>query len=84
MATGTPDSKPTNAKDDQFYVILDVKDPTNPREAGRWWFPGTQEGDGVAPPARHPDFDTGHSLHNANVYPERPDRATALGRIRAW
>ena len=70
LATGTPDSQPTNPRDDQFYVILDVKAPANPKEAGRWWFPGTQEGDGSEPPARHPNFDTGHSMHNANVYPE--------------
>jgi len=75
LSTGTPDSRPTNPKDDQFYVILDVKDPTKPTEAGRWWFPGTQEGDDAPPPARHPQFDAGHSLHNANVYPQRPDRA---------
>lgn len=75
LATGTPDSRPTNPKDDQFYVILDVKDPTRPTEAGRWWFPGTQEGDSAPPLARHPQFDAGHSLHNANVYPQRLDRA---------
>jgi hypothetical protein len=75
LATGTPDSNPVNAKDDQFYVILDVKDPSNPKEAGRWWFPGTQVGDQAPPPPRHPRFDMGHSVHNANVYPERLDRA---------
>lgn len=75
LSTGTPDSRPTNPKDDQFYVILDVKDPTRPTEAGRWWFPGTQEGDSAPPLARHPQFDAGHSLHNANVYPQRLDRA---------
>ena len=75
LATGTPDSRPTNDRDDQFYVIVDVKDPTKPTEAGRWWFPGTQDGDDAPPPARHPQFDAGHSLHNANVYPQRPDRA---------
>lgn len=75
LATGTPDSRPTNPRDDQFYVILDVKDPARPTEAGRWWYPGTQGGDGAAPPARHPQFDAGHSLHNANVYPQRPHRA---------
>jgi hypothetical protein len=75
LATGTPDSKLTNPRDDQFYVILDVKDPTRPTEAGRWWVPGTQEGDSAPAPARHPEFDMGHSLHNANVYPQRPDRA---------
>lgn len=75
LATGTPDVNPRNPKDDQFYVILDVKDPTRPVEAGRWWVPGTQEGDAPPEPARHPTFDVGHGVHNANVYAERPDRA---------
>ena len=75
LATGTPDSRPTDPKDDQFYVIMDVKDPSNPREAGRWWLPGTQEGDDAPLPARHPQLDVGHSVHNTNVYPNRPDRA---------
>ena len=75
LATGTPDSSPTDLKDDQYYVIMDVKDPANPKEAGRWWLPGTQEGDDAPPPARHPQFDVGHSVHNTNVYPNRPDRA---------
>ena len=75
LSSGAPDSRPTNPKDDQFYLILDVKDPTKPTEAGRWWFPGTQEGDDSLTPARHHQFDAGHSLHNANVYPQRPDRA---------
>ena len=75
LATGTPDGKSRNPKDDQFYVILDVRDPTHPVEAGRWWVPGTQDGDAESEPARHPNFDVGHSLHNANVYAERPDRA---------
>ena len=75
LSSGAPDSRPTNPKDDQFYLILDVKDPTKPTEAGRWWFPGTREGDDAPMPARHPQFDAGHRLHNANVYPERLDRA---------
>ncbi len=75
LSTGAADFQPRNQKDDQFYMIVDVKDPTNPREAGRWWFPGTREGDAEPMPARHPQFDAGHRLHNGNVYPERPDRA---------
>ena len=75
LATGTPDSRPTDPKDDQFYVIMDVSNPSNPREAGRWWLPGTQEGDDAPPPDRHPYLDVGHSVHNTNVYPNRPDRA---------
>src|SRR5205807_5051995 len=57
-------------------VILDLSAPARPVEVGRWWLPGTQEGDGAEPPARHePRFDHGFRSHNVNVYPERPDRA---------
>ena len=75
LSTGAADFQPRDQKDDQFYMIVDVGDPTNPVEAGRWWFPGVREGDDAPPVARHPQFDSGHRLHNANVYPERPDRA---------
>lgn len=75
LSTGAADFQPRNPKDDQFYMIVDVSDPTRPQEAGRWWFPGTREGDDEPMPARHPQFDAGHRLHNGNVYPERPDRA---------
>lgn len=75
LSTGAADFQPRNQKDDQFYMIVDVSDPTRPQEAGRWWFPGTREGDDEPMPARHPQFDAGHRLHNGNVYPERPDRA---------
>ena len=75
LSTGAADFQPRDQKDDQFYMIVDVSDPTSPQEAGRWWFPGTREGDSDPMPARHPQFDAGHRLHNGNVYPERPDRA---------
>ena len=75
LSTGAADFQPRNQKDDQFYMIMDVKDPTHPVEAGRWWVPGTREGDDAPPVRRHPQFDSGHRLHNANVYPQRPDRA---------
>ena len=75
LSTGAADFQPRDQKDDQFYMIVDVSDPTNPVEVGRWWFPGTREGDDAPPVTRHPQFDSGHRLHNANVYPERPDRA---------
>ncbi len=61
-------------KDDQFYTIVDVRNPTKPVEAGRWWLPGTRQGDEVFPPARH-KLDAGFRTHNTNVYPQRPDRA---------
>ena len=48
------DFKPTHPLDDQFYRIFDVRNPSKPVEVGRWWLPGTREGDNAPPPARHP------------------------------
>jgi len=42
---------------------------------GRWWLPGTQQGDGSPPPVRHEAFDAGFRAHNVNVCAGRPDRA---------
>lgn len=76
IAGGAPDFEPRNPLDDQFYRIIDVRNPSRPVEAGRWWYPGTRVGDEApAPPRLPPQFDTGFRLHNANVFPERPDRA---------
>jgi hypothetical protein len=33
----------------QILVILDVSDPKNPKEAGRWWLPGQKEGEPPLP-----------------------------------
>jgi hypothetical protein len=74
-ASGAPDFKPRNSRDDQFYRIVDIRRPSKPVEAGRWWLPGTRDGDADPPPPRHPRFDTGYRAHNTNVYPKRPDRA---------
>jgi hypothetical protein len=75
LSTGTPDSRPTHPLDDQFPVIVDLSRPDQPAEAGRWWLPGTQAGDGCPSPVRHERFDAGFRAHNINVYPHRPDRA---------
>ena len=76
MASGAADFKPTHRNDDQFYRIVDVRDVTRPMEVGRWWLPGTREGDAEPPPQRlDPRFDSGFRAHNTNVYPQRPDRA---------
>jgi hypothetical protein len=75
VASGAPDFTPRNRKDDQFYRIIDVRTPTRPSEVGRWWLPGTRDGDPEPPPVRHPKFDAGFRAHNTNVYPRRPDRA---------
>lgn len=75
LSTGMPDFVPTDPKDAQFPVIVDVRDPQKPREVGRWWLPGTHQGDRQPPPERHAQWDFGFWSHNINVYPQRPDRA---------
>jgi hypothetical protein len=76
MSAGAPDFQARNPKDDQFYRIVDVRNPSKPAELGRWWLPGTREGDDAPPPQRlERRFDMGFRAHNTNVYPERPDRA---------
>lgn len=75
LATGMPDFSPAHELDDQIVVIVDVRNPADPTEVGRWWLPGTSTLDGVAPRERLLDLDTGNRPHNINVYPERPDRA---------
>ena len=74
-AAGAPDFTPRNQLDDQVFRLIDVRDPARPEEVGRWWFPGTREGDAEPPVPRLPRFDSGWRAHNTNVYPERPDRA---------
>jgi hypothetical protein len=82
IASGAADFQPRNPKDDQCYRIVDVRQPSRPVEVGRWWLPGTREGDPEPAPARHPTFDSGFRAHNTNVYPQRPDRCY-LGYIDA-
>src|SRR5207237_10212251 len=33
----------------QFLVIVDLSEPSRPREVGRWWFPGQNTGAGEKP-----------------------------------
>lgn len=75
LSGGAPDFTPRHPKDDQFYRIVDVRQPSKPVEVGRWWLPGTRDGDAAPPPVRHRMFDSGFRAHNTNVYPRRPDRA---------
>ncbi len=77
LSSGTRDSDPSNAKDDQFYLVVDLRDPRAPKEVARWWLPGTQKKDDCLPaclPNRHP-IDDGYRAHTVEVYPERTDRA---------
>jgi hypothetical protein len=76
MSAGAADFQPRNQKDDQFYRIVDVRNASKPFEIGRWWLPGTREGDDAPPPQRlERKFDKGFRAHNTNVFPARPDRA---------
>lgn len=75
FAGGAADFHPRNPLDDQIYRIIDVSNPSKPQDVGRWWLPGTREGDDAPPLARHPKFDSGIRVHNTNAYPDRPDRA---------
>ncbi len=74
-AAGAADFTPRHPKDDQCYRIVDVRRPAKPVEVGRWWLPGTRDGDAQPPLPRHPAFDMGYRAHNTNVYPRRADRA---------
>jgi hypothetical protein len=45
-ASGTSDWDPWQPNMGWQFVTLDVKDPTKPREVGRWHLPGTSKSDG--------------------------------------
>src|SRR5579884_610160 len=48
-SSGSRDFVPTHPLDDQFYRCIDVRNPSKPVEVGRWWMPGTRQGDNVMP-----------------------------------
>jgi hypothetical protein len=77
LTTGMPDVTPTNPNDDQFYVIVDLRNPRHPREVGRWWYPGTHVGDSCLPGCLPPrkKVDDGYRPHNIEVWPSHPNRA---------
>jgi hypothetical protein len=59
-------------------VTVDLRNPRQPREVGRWWLPGTRTGDRCLPackPTRHTPFDDGYRPHQIEIWPEHPDRA---------
>jgi hypothetical protein len=74
LSTGAKDFTSRDTKDDQFLMILDMRDPAHPKEAGRWWLPGTRDSDKEPPPPRVTPFDAGIRMHTPVVLPERPDR----------
>ena len=73
-----PIPSPGNPKDCQFYVIVDVRDPARPVEAGRWWAPGVMEGD-ARPPLQLPEGQGTSTCHNIDVYQQRPGPS-----LRCW
>jgi hypothetical protein len=76
ITTGAPDFEPKHPKDHQFYMIVDLVNPSKPTEVGRWWMPGQRKGDSESLPPRHPEpFDFAYRPHHTLSYPERPDRA---------
>ena len=77
ITTGAPDFVPKHPKDHQFYMIVDLANPSKPTEVGRWWMPGQRQGDAAELPPRHepPSFDFAYRPHHTLSYPERPDRA---------
>jgi hypothetical protein len=74
LATGSSDFVPTHPQDDQFLMIVDLREPEHPREVGRYWMSGTRKGDAEPPPPRL-KFDSGYRLHSLFTPLERADRA---------
>jgi hypothetical protein len=78
LSSGSPDFIPAVPPrgDDQFLMIVDMRDPRSPKEVGRWWMPGMRKGEPGAPLPRTKTKD-GVRMHSAFVSPERPDRVYA-------
>ncbi|WP_428488042.1 LVIVD repeat-containing protein [Rhodopila sp.] len=74
LTTGARDFIPNNPLDDQFFMVVDMSDPSHPHEAGRWWMPGTRVGDKEPAPPRV-SIDSGIREHTPIVSADRPDRA---------
>jgi hypothetical protein len=78
LSTGAPDFVPAVPPrgDDQFLMVVDVRNPRAPREVGRWWMTGMRKGEPGAPLPRTKTAD-GVRMHSAFVSPERPNRLYA-------
>ena len=72
LSGGAGDFQPRNPKDDQCYRIIDVRQPSRPVEVGRWWLPGTREGDAEPPPTRHAGIDSGFARTTPTCIPRAP------------
>ena len=68
ITTGAPDFEGKHHKDHQFYMIVDLANPSKPTEVGRWWMPGQRKGDDAELPPRHPEpFDFAFRPHHTLV-----------------
>jgi len=75
LSTGAKDFTPRLQSDDQFLLIVDLSDPHQPKEAGRWWMPGTRQGDAADLPPRVDGDDSGNRMHSLVIPKEEPNRA---------
>jgi len=74
ISSGAADFEPKDARDYQFYMIVDLEDRAHPREVGRWWIPGQRQEDPETI-VRHTEIDFAFRVHHTLSYPQRPDRA---------
>ena len=90
LSTGMPDFTPTNPKDDQFYVVVDLRDPRHPHEVGRWWYPGQRQGGNLRFPAvclraTRSTTDTGHTtLKYGLIIRNAPTRGISTEARSFW
>lgn len=76
MSASDPDLMPRDARDDQIYQVVSIRNPARPHLLGRWWMPGTMVNDSADSPQRVPaPYGTAIRAHNTNVWPARADRA---------
>ena len=78
LSSGAPDFIPAVPPrgDDQFLMIVGLRNPRTPKEVGRWWVPEMRKGEPGAPLPRTRTRD-GVRMHSAFISPERPDRLYA-------
>jgi hypothetical protein len=84
LSTGARDFVPHNQEDDQFLMIVDLRDPAHPKETGRWWMPGTRVGDKEPPPPRVAPFDAGIRMHSRHCRRSVRIGSMSAGSMAGW